>query len=107
MLWTSKHPRANIEMLGYIPDIITEDDPRSAKEQIADRYRHGGGYRPFKGLTMLPNGNLQYPGDPETRLLFEAILHKGAANQELIRFYEHAWVAIIQKNGTLEIVRMD
>jgi hypothetical protein len=107
MLWTAKHPRAIPEMLGYIPIIIIEDDPRSAKEQIAERYTHGGGYSPFRGHTMLPNGNLKYPGDPETQLLFETILHKDKPNQETLRFYEHAWLGIIQLDETFEIVHMD
>jgi hypothetical protein len=108
MLWIAKHPKATPEMLGYVPSIIIDDDPRSAKEQIADRYNHGGGgWSPFEGHIMLPNGNLQYPEDPPTRLLFEAILHKGQDNEEKLRFYEHAWIAVIQADGTFEISRID
>jgi hypothetical protein len=51
---------------------------------------------------MLENGNLSYPGDLETRLLFESNLR-----DETIRFYEGSWLAIIQPDGFFEIARLD
>lgn len=107
MIWIRKHPQATPEMLGYLPDIIIEDDPRGAKEQIADRYRYGGGWSDFKGHTMLPNGNLQYPEDPPTLLLFEAVLHQGKDNEETLRFYQHSWIAVMRPDGTYAISRID
>lgn len=102
MVWVPKHPRANPEMLGYIPDMISDHSPLSAREQFDDNYRQGGGWRPFKGHTMLPNGDLSYPGDPPTKLLYETKLHK-----ETIRVYDCSWVAIIQEDGSYEVARMD
>jgi hypothetical protein len=102
MIWIQKHPQASIEMLGFLPSFISEEDPRPAREQFNTNYGHAGGWSPFQGFTMLPNGNLKYPEDPETRLLWETKLR-----DETIRFYEHAWVAIIQPDGSHEICRMD
>lgn len=102
MKWEMKHPQATISMLGYIPGFLSEQDTRSAREQLDSNYSHAGGWNPFPGFTMKPNGDLQYPGDPPTRLLAETKLR-----DETIRFYEHAWVAIVQKDGSYEISRMD
>lgn len=96
-----KHPQATEEMLGYIPSFLSENDPRPAHEQINENYRFGG-WQPFKGFRMLSNGNLQYPGDPQTRLIAETKLR-----DETIRFYEHSWVAIIQPDGSFEVARLD
>jgi len=89
-------------MLGFIPSFLNSADPRSAREQLDTAYVHGGGWSPFPGFKMLPSGNIQFPGDPETQLLFEAKLH-----DELIRVYTSAWVAIVQPDGSFEISRMD
>ena len=102
MMWVFKHPRMTADALGFIPSFLDERNPRSAREQIDDNYRHGGGWRSFKGHTMLPNGNLSYPGDPITQLLAETKLR-----DEVIRFYEHSWVAIIQPDGSYDIARID
>ena len=96
-----KHPQATQQMLGYLPSFLSVDDPRSAKEQFNDNYRHGGGWSPYHGHTMLSNG-LRHPGDPVMRLLAEAKLR-----DETIRFYEGEWVAIVQADGSYEIARMD
>lgn len=98
-----KNPRATIEMLGFIPMMLSDADPRQASEQFEESYRHGGGWNAFTGFKMLENGNLKYPGDPETKLLFEGKLH----DTETIRVYESAWVAIVQPNGDFEVCRMD
>jgi hypothetical protein len=80
--------------------MLSESDPRSAREQFDVNYV--GRWRPFKGHTILPNGDLAYPGDPPTRLLAETKLRN-----ETIRMYEHAWVAIIQPDGSFEVAHMD
>jgi hypothetical protein len=102
MKWTLKHPKATFEMLGYIPLFLNEAMPGTAREQLHHNYAHGGGWQPFNGFTMLPSGNMKYPGDPETQLLAEARLRN-----ETIRVYTHAWVAIVQPDGTFEVARMD
>ena len=102
MLWIKKDPRASLDMLGFIPEFLSLDDPRPAREQINEAYSHGGGWCKFEGFKMLPNGNIQYPGDPPVPLLFESHLR-----QEIIRVYQHAWVAIVQPSGIYEIARLD
>lgn len=99
--FTMKHPRATVDMLGLIPDFLSTDNPRSAREQIDANYRHGGGWRPFKGFKMTARG-IEYPGDPPMPLLAEASLRN-----ETIRIYDCAWVAIVQPDGTYEIARLD
>lgn len=98
--WIAKHPRATIHHLGYIPQFLLESDPRPARKQFQERYI--GSWNPFPGFTVLPNGDLAYPQDPPTALLFEAQFRN-----ELIRVYEHAWVSITQPDGSVEISRMD
>ena len=87
-------------MLGYIPLFLNENDPRSAREQFDTS--HPGGWSSFPGFTMLPNGNLSYPRDPDIVLLAETRLR-----HEVIRFYDCEWVAIIQPDGSFEIARLD
>jgi hypothetical protein len=101
MQWIQKHPKASPEMLGYIPSFFSENDPRPAREQIDENYKHGGGWRPFKGFKMLDNG-IKYPGDPLIPLCFEMKLR-----DETIRYYDGAWLAIIQPDGSFEICRID
>ena len=96
------HPQATYEMLGLIPAFLSESNSLSAVEQLHKFYSHGGGWNPFKGFDMLPSGDMQYPGDPPTRLLAEAKLR-----DEIVRVYEHAWVAVLQPNGSFEVCRMD
>lgn len=102
MNWIKKHPEATLGMMGYIQGFLSEFDPRPAREQFDSAYAHGGGWLPSRGFKLLPNGNIRYPGDPEVRMLFEAKLR-----EETIRFYEHAWVMILQPDGRFEICRMD
>lgn len=101
VVWVAKHPKATPDMLGYIPSFVSDDDPRSAKEQLDSNYQHGGGWRKFEGHVMQPD-SLKYPGDPPMPLLYEARLRN-----ERIRFYLYSWVAIVQEDGTYEIARMD
>ena len=100
--FTLKHPAATREMLGFLPGFFSESDPRPARDQINEAYAHGGGWSPFPGFKMMANGNMSYTGDPPTRLIAE-----GKLRDETIRFYEHEWVAIIQKNGSFEVCRCD
>lgn len=106
MIWIAKRPRMKPEMLGFIPSFLSDDDPRPAREQINERYQHGGGWRPFQGFIMIPDG-LLYKGDPMMRLLYETVLHSTSDKPEVIRFYQHDWLAIVQRDGSYEIARLD
>jgi hypothetical protein len=100
MIWIGKHPQFHPEMLGIIPTFFNEGDDRPARAQIDSAYI--GGWSPMPGFKMLPNGNLSYPGDPPVILLAESRLR-----DEVIRFYDHAWVAVIQPDGSFEVSRLD
>lgn len=103
MEWFIIDPRCTREMLGHIPGFLAEDDPRPAYEQFEDRYRHGGGWRPFEGFTLAEDLTLHYPGDPPFKPLAFTTLR-----QEVIFIYQHAWVLIFQLDSkTWEVARMD
>jgi hypothetical protein len=104
--WIALDPRFRPEGLGFLPDILLANDPRPVKAQLDDRYRHGGGYRPFSDkkfkldrMTMV----LHYPGDPPFRpAAFTQI------GDETVVFYPVcSLLAIIQKDGSWEITRVD
>ena len=86
-------------LAGYIPSFLSEDDPRSAAEQIAAEYV--GGWSKFDGFKMIDE-SLKYPGDPALQPLAE-----GWLRDEHILVYESAWVAIVQKDGSFEVARLD
>lgn len=102
MIWTMLHPKMTPEMLGFIPMFLNENDPRGAREQINANYAHGGGWQPFYGFKMLPDTSLKYPGDPPVRLLAQTKLR-----DEVIRYYEHSWLVVIQPDGSWEASRCD
>ena len=96
------HPRAH-DLLGYIPQFLSLDDPRCTKEQLNENYGHGGGWRPMEGWTLNPvNHLLKYPGDPAMAPVAIAQLR-----QEVVIMYPHAWVVILQQDGSFEIARLD
>jgi len=101
MTWELLHPRMTAEWLGYLPGFLRLDDPRSAKEQIHERYISG--WHPFQGaMTLRPDDKLKYPGDPLITPLARSQLR-----DERIVLYEHDWVAIIQPDRSFEVARLD
>ena len=67
-VWQLMHPEATVEMLGWLPDIFDNADPRGAVEQINDRYAHGGGWCGYEMANMgwrIEPRFLVYPGSPE------------------------------------------
>lgn len=100
--WTMLHPRMTIEHLGIIPTFLDSDNSRSAAEQIDDNYQHGGGWRSFKGFKRVGDYNLQYPDDPVYNALALTQLR-----DEVIVFYDHAWVAVFQPDGSFDVARID
>lgn len=104
--FTHKHPRMDDEALGLIPQFFNEEDPRSAREQIAANYSFGGGWSPLSGWKMAEDGTITYgegeDQDPPLKVLSEAKMR-----DETIRFYAHAWVAIVQPDGSYEVARID
>lgn len=102
MIFTLLHPRATTSHLGFIPDFLLESDPRPAKEQFNERYAHGGGWFPVPGWSLQSGGRLKYPGDPHMDPIAS-----GKLRDEFIYIYQHAFVCIVQKDGTFEVARMD
>lgn len=104
-MWKKLDKNANARLLGYIPDIITELDERPVREQVADRYAHGGGFSPFGVGDWKLNSDtktIQYPGDPPYKPLFSTQIR-----DEMVVLYDHSIVAVIQANGKFDVIRMD
>jgi len=95
------HPKATAEHLGFLPQMLNENDTRPAREQFDTNYRHGGGWQPIPGMTM-HNTTLRYPGDPPFKPIAMILLR-----DEMILLYEHDLVCILQRDGTFEVARMD
>jgi hypothetical protein len=93
-----------LEGLGFIPTFISAHDPRPVKEQIDANYGHGGGWRKSDSFTMGQDMELisKYPEDPD---LFP--LAKAQVRDEDIYFYDYAWTAIVQPDGSFEVARLD
>lgn len=96
------HPRMTEDALGFLPDFLSERDPRSAREQIDTNYRHGGGWSPMPKWQLRPDNSIRYPGDEILQPLASAKLR-----DEEIFFYNHAWVCIKQPDGSFEVARCD
>lgn len=96
------------ERTGFIPHFFSAHDLRPAKEQLHTAYAHGGGFQPFKGFTLKYDAanplesTISYPGDP----VFRAIAW-GKLREEVIIVFDHAWVFIVQPDGTYEATRCD
>lgn len=88
--------------VGFIPNWLSETDPRPAKEQLHEGYAHGGGWHPQEGFTMLEDGSMKYPDDPPLEPLALMMLR-----EERIVIYPLGYVAIIQPDRSFEICRMD
>lgn len=104
-MWTKHKKRLSYDMLGFIPYIIDENDPRPVAEQIDDRYAHGGGWKPFGESEWKMSGDrskIYYPGDPPLSLLFSTRIR-----DEQVLVYDCAMVAVVQKDGRFAVTRMD
>lgn len=99
---TYLHPRGH-DLVGYIPEFLSVHDPLPAVQQLDANYKHGGGWRPIKGFKMdMKTHAIKYPGDPSYPPI--AVIE---LRDEKIFVYPHAWVAVVQKDGSYEIARMD
>jgi hypothetical protein len=103
-VWINLNPNFHPEGLGFLPDILLSADPRSVKDQLDDRYRHGGGYRD-SGFTKFKLGKgmaLKWPEDPPQHPLAATLI-----NDELVVFYPHALLLVMQLDGTWKVTRVD
>ena len=93
------------DLLGFLPDILRPEDPLPAKEQIAARYSHGGGWRPFgKGEWTLDRFLLKFPGDPEMAPIAGLSLPQ---SMEIVLLYPHQMVSVIDFDRSFDVVRLD
>lgn len=97
----------NMQVAGSLPQFFDETDKRGAVAQAHSNYAHGGGWQDFQGFTLkgaFKEGaaQLNYPDDPPTREISRAKLR-----DELVIMFEHAWVAVVQLDGTFRVARMD
>lgn len=65
-----RHPRATIEMAGFISAWLSDENPKSPKQQLHDGYKFGG-WVPVKGFKMNNKDCLIYPGDPPQAPIIE------------------------------------
>ena len=95
--------------LGYLPSFFSEEDPRPAKEQLHENYKHGGGWCSFSGFHLDKHSwALQYPDDPVMMPIAGANLHFQGEKPELIMLYPHSWVLIWDRiERTWEVARID
>lgn len=97
-------PRTEVEWLGLIPGFFAPGDTRSAKEQIDEMYCHGGGWKPMgAGKWKMVAGGLSYPGDPVLLEIGRTTLASG----ETVIVYDYAMVAVVAKDVSFEVARMD
>lgn len=90
------------ELMGYVPFFFSENDSRSAGEQLDANYSHGGGWNPMPKWEHLGDHVIKYPGDPKLRPI--AV---GELRDEKIFFYDHAIVAIFGADGAFGAGRVD
>lgn len=100
--WEMLHPRMTVEQLGFLSGFLSEDDPSPAREQIDTNYQHGGGWRKMEGFVLRDDNSIRYPGDPPLVPLASTKLR-----DELIIYFAHDWVAIIQPDRSFEVARID
>jgi hypothetical protein len=102
------HPNVRHDVFGILPEFLDQNDPRPAREQFNERYAHGGGWSPSKGWQLLKDDSIYYSKSVEEG---EDPRHPPLARikfrDESIVIYDHAWVAIIQKDRSFEVSRMD
>ncbi len=93
----------NPETLGFIPFMLSLIDTDNAVVQFDKNYQYAGGWQSYDGFQMLPNGNMLYLSDEKPiRLMAEAKFRA-----ETIRFYEFNWVAVVQRDGSFVVSRLD
>ena len=93
-----------LEGLGFIPTFISANSEDGIAKQIDNNYQHGGGWRHYDGFKMGSQHELisQYPEDPP---LFPLAI--GTLRGEKLYFYDYAWCAVVQEDGTFEVARID
>lgn len=104
LVWAERYPGA----AGIVPSFLSLQDSRSAREQINENYAHGGGWREFVGFVAggewedPQNFTLNYPNDQPVRAKAYCKFR-----EELVILFDYDWCAIVQRDGTCEVARLD
>jgi hypothetical protein len=105
-VWIAIDPGFDPRMLGLLPEILDADDKRPVKDQLDDRYAHGGGWRPFpenhfklERMSM----TLRFPGDPP----FRPAAFTQLGDETVVFYPSCSLLAVIQPDGKYEVTRVD
>ena len=88
--------------LGLLPDLVSDEDPRPAREQFDENYQ--GGWNPSDSFTFNRVDMTlvsKYPEDPVLHVIAGAPLRN-----ELIYLFPCDLVVISQQDGSFEVARM-
>ena len=100
MLWLTVDPRVD---LGFLPELLSDQDPRPVKQQLIDKYRYGGGWKPISGFTLQRKTmTLRYPGDPPLRPRART-----QVRDEMVCLYDYDFLLVLQADGSFEVSRVD
>lgn len=104
--WEFLHPNMTEYLLGHIGRALSENNPKTAAEQITALYPFGGWNPTFSSklnnIRHLGDGIMKYPGDPPQRPIARAKLR-----DETICIYNSEFWAIFQPDGSFEMCRLD
>jgi hypothetical protein len=95
---------SRFDLVGFMPLGVDPSSPIAAVPQLHAGYGHGGGWHDFEGFEFKDGDEPQllYPGDPPT----EAVAFWNLREERIILF-DHAWVAVVQPDGSFRVSRMD
>lgn len=111
------HENITLEHLGLIPLFISNDDPRSAVEQIDENYQHGGGWKDLGVIDVHVEydkrkilQSIGYEGEP-MRSYAKAthmVAQNGEKFAEEIYICEYSMVVVVDlRNGSFRWSRID
>jgi hypothetical protein len=86
-----------------LPDILLASDKRPVKEQLEDRYAHGGGWRPIPGMRMTRDYVLHFPGDPP----FKPAAYSAFGDEIVIFYPQCSLLAVVHPDASYEVCRVD
>ncbi len=104
-----KHPYGDVRLEDIVGALVLcwdKNDPRPAIEQHDERQMGNGPWSDSKGKFKLDPETyfLKYPGDPAYKPM--AIAELPLTKQKII-VYNHAWVVILDEDGSWTVDRRD
>lgn len=104
--WVQLDPLFHPHGLGFLPDILRDDDKRTVREQLEDRYAHGGGWRPMRSHGFRLNKKtwvLSFPGDPP----FKPAAMCGIGAEIVVFYPQCSLLLVFQPDDSWEVTRVD